>query len=130
MSLILIADSAAQVVQDWRVIGIVTVGGLISLYIKQRGDGIKNRQDNAKVDEKVDEIKEQVVEVRDHVANGHHTNLRDDLTEVLRRTGLMETYLRLLPSQADISGLRTDIQGLAGRVDRLEGQVRSHQPPP
>lgn len=116
----ILADSAVQIAESWpavAVYAIITIGGWVTLYLKQRGEG-----------QKVSEVKEQVDVVRDHVANGHHTNLRDDLTEVLRRTGLMESYLRLLPSQQDISGLRTDVQGLSTRMDGLEAKVRRHYP--
>lgn len=98
MSFQLLADSAAQVVQDWRVIGIITLGGIISLFIKQRGDGKK------------------LTEVKDQVTNGG-SNLAATVGEIKVELGELG---------ADVHGLRRDIGGLRGelrdeRHDRIKG---------
>lgn len=88
---------------------IVTVGGLIGVYVKQRGDGKK------------------LSDVKDQVTNGG-TNLADVVGQINRRTTLMETYLENLPSQHDIHGLRGHMHRIDGRLEHLEGRFRRHFP--
>lgn len=62
-------------------------------------------------------------EVREHVANDHTTNLRDDLDQVIR--GLSDVKALLRDQGRDISGLREEIRH--ERTERLDVERRLDQ---
>lgn len=111
-AVVLLADSAAQVVQDWRVIGIVTVGGIVTLWIKQRGDS-----------KKLSEVKEQV-------SNNHTTNLRDDVTKGLKLMEFTVEHVRDLPTKADVKRLNEKFDRLDREHRELKERFKRAYPEP
>lgn len=105
---VFLAESAPQMAQDWRVALIVTFGGLIGLFINQRGGARENT---------VSEIKEQVV-------NDHSTNMRDDITEGLRLMQFTVEHVRDLPTKADVRKINHKFDRLDAAHRKLEERFK------
>lgn len=111
------AESASQMSQDWRVVAIGVGGGLIALYMKQRGGARENT---------VTEIKQQsdatagaVKEIKEQVVNDHDTNMRDDLTEGLELMRVAVSYIRTLPTSDQYKELSRRLEAIEqGRAPR------------
>jgi hypothetical protein len=88
------------------ILGLVTVWQ--SSKIRDRVGGVQAS---------VNETNEQVGHVQDHVANGHPTLLRNDLTEALSMMRLTTEYVRQLPN-------RDDLRRIESKVDALERRFR------
>lgn len=84
---------------------------------------------NRRVTAHAAETNRRVDQVRKEVTNGHESNIRDDITQVLakaddalRLTGIVKAYLET--QEKDIRGLRTDISTLGQRLEGVGGDVR------
>ena len=60
-------------------------------------------------------------EVRDQVSNGHDTNLRDDITEIMRVQSQHTEDIGVL--KLDGSWTRRELQDLDHRIHRIEGKA-------
>lgn len=103
------AESAGQVVQDWRIIGIVTVGSLIGLYLRQRGDG-----------KKITEVQEQVTKGGKAGDESDSTTMRFEISEGLRLMKFAVSHIENLPTSDDIKRLDGRIDSLGARVKAIE----------
>lgn len=115
-----LAESVTQAAQDWPgvfAIAVPVVGGLVGLWLKQRG-----------ADKTLGQVKEQVT-------NGHETNLRDDVTRGITLMQLALDHVRQLPTAEDFKRMDGKLIRLTRSLDnerqarrRLEREVRSHYP--
>lgn len=115
-----LAESVTQVAQNWPgafAIAVPVVGGLVGLWLKQRGS-----------DRTLGQVKEQVT-------NGHETNLRDDVTRGITLMQLALDHVRQLPTADDFKRMDGKLIRLTKSLDnerqarrRLEREFRSHHP--
>lgn len=71
---------------------------------------------------KLGDVKSTVERVNDQVSNGHHTNLRDDLTEGLRLMRIVKTGVEKLQDE-DIRLIRGDISRISNDIQTLRGEL-------
>ncbi len=87
-------------------------------------------QDRLKqVEGPVEGMRTTVDQIQNQVTNGHKTNLRDDVTRVLKLVDLMQGFMENLPNQEDFRTLQSsvDAQMLSNRqvITQLEEKVAS-----
>jgi hypothetical protein len=76
---------------------------------------------------KLGEVKEGVDNVKGQVTNGHETNLRDDVTEALKRLRMLQGYVENQPNQNDFRVLRQDVGQLQTGLRDLKQQFDQRQ---
>lgn len=72
---------------------------------------------------KLGEVKNTVDNVKDQVTNGHRTNLRDDLTLVIQRLGLLQSWIEKQPTAQDFKDLRREVRGDLGQLRSEVGDL-------
>jgi hypothetical protein len=109
---------------DWYgVVGILIINIGILLQSRRNGSTAKEAASEAKeVGAKVQDIKGTVNDVQGQVANGHHTNLRDDLTEALSMMRIVKSGVENLQDK-DIRLIRDDISRISGDISVLRGEL-------
>lgn len=134
------AESAGQAVQDWRVVGILAVTGIITLLIRQRHEGRQRKEESNRTEGKVDQLDGKVTEVVDQVTNsgsnlaeevgkikseistGVDDNMRAEVSEGLKLMRFAVSHIENLPTSDDIKRLDGRIDVLGRRMSAVEGR--------
>jgi hypothetical protein len=94
-----------------------TLAGISAMITARR-----NRKKLSTVQSSIKTTQTGIDNINEQVTNNHNTNLRDDLTEVLRMTGITKDAVEKLQDN-DIRLIRGDISRISDDISVLRGEL-------
>jgi hypothetical protein len=82
----------------------------------------RNRKKLSTVQHSINTTQTGIDNINEQVTNNHNTNLRDDLTEILRMTGITKDAVEKLQDN-DIRLIRNDISRISGDIQVLRHEL-------